>query len=49
MAGTSLVDSGVQARHYDRYSYLEEKRRALLKWNRYLEQVVEGGDAARRH
>ena len=39
--------SGVQARHYDRYSYLEEKRRALLKWNRYLERVVEGRSEAK--
>lgn len=28
--------SGVQARHYDRYQYLSEKREALAKWEEYL-------------
>jgi hypothetical protein len=33
---------GVQARHYDRYSYLKEKRAALET----LFHVMAGGDAA---
>ncbi len=28
--------SGVQAAHYDRYSYFEEKRAALLAWEKHL-------------
>lgn len=28
--------SGVQAKHYDRYSYEKEKRTALAKWEEYL-------------
>ena len=31
---------GVQARHYDRHNYMDEKRDALEKWNRYLERLV---------
>lgn len=31
--------SGVQAKHYDRYSYLREKREDLEKWCRYLDQL----------
>jgi integrase len=34
--------SGVQAKHYDRYSYLPEKRADLEKWSRYLDQLVSG-------
>ncbi|WP_447803667.1 tyrosine-type recombinase/integrase [Pseudomonas serbica] len=34
--------SGVQAKHYDRYSYLPEKRADLEKWARYLDQLVSG-------
>lgn len=34
--------SGVQAKHYDRYSYLPEKRADLDKWARYLDQLVTG-------
>ena len=34
--------SGVQAKHYDRYSYLPEKRQDLEKWARYLDQLVSG-------
>jgi integrase len=34
--------SGVQAKHYDRYSYLPEKRADLDKWARYLDQLVSG-------
>jgi hypothetical protein len=32
----------VQTRHYYQYAYLEEERRALLKWNRYLEWMIDG-------
>jgi len=28
--------SGVQAKHYDRYSYTREKRAALVRWEEYL-------------
>lgn len=34
--------SGVQAKHYDRYSYLPEKRADLDRWARYLDQLVTG-------
>lgn len=34
--------SGVQAKHYDRYSYLPEKRADLDKWARYLDQLATG-------
>lgn len=34
--------SGVQAAHYDRHSYLEEKRAALRKWERHLDGIVNG-------
>jgi integrase len=34
--------SGVQAVHYDRYSYTKEKRAALVKWERYLKQITSG-------
>lgn len=37
--------SGVQAEHYDRYSYLPEKRQDLDKWARYLDQLVTGETA----
>lgn len=31
--------SGVQSKHYDRYSYLPEKRAALEQWGRYLDNL----------
>ncbi len=31
--------SGVQAQHYDRHEYLEEKRAALRKWERHLKKI----------
>ncbi|MFP3370987.1 tyrosine-type recombinase/integrase [Pseudomonas sp. SIMBA_068] len=34
--------SGVQAKHYDRYSYLPEKKTDLEKWARYLDQLASG-------
>lgn len=37
--------SGVQAKHYDRYSYLPEKRADLDKWARYLDQLATGETA----
>lgn len=30
---------GVQARHYDRYSYFTEKKQALQKWAEHLKQL----------
>lgn len=32
--------SGVQAAHYDRHTYLDEKRAALRKWERHLDGLV---------
>lgn len=32
--------SGVQAKHYDRYSYVNEKREDLAKWARYLDALA---------
>lgn len=32
--------SGVQAKHYDRYSYLPEKREALTRWGEYLDRLM---------
>ena len=34
--------SGVQAVHYDRYDYLNEKRAALVKWEHHLKEIVSG-------
>ena len=34
--------SGVQAKHYDRYSYLPEKRAALEQWGSYLDALTKG-------
>lgn len=34
--------SGVQATHYDRHSYTEEKRAALIAWERHLEGGLTG-------
>jgi hypothetical protein len=36
--------SGVQAKHYDRYSYLKEKSHALEMWGRYLDLLAEQKD-----
>ena len=33
---------GVQARHYDRHNYMEEKRATLEKWNRHLDELISG-------
>jgi hypothetical protein len=30
---------GIQARHYDRYEYMDEKRRALSEWADYIEAL----------
>jgi len=35
--------SGVQAKHYDRYSYVREKREDLAKWACYLDSLVGRG------
>lgn len=34
--------SGVQAAHYDRYEYFNEKRNALIAWERRLEEIENG-------
>lgn len=34
--------TGVQAKHYDRFSYLPEKRAALEQWGRYLDALHAG-------
>ena len=36
---------GVQARHYDRHDYMDEKRDALRAWERRLAQIAEGKSA----
>jgi hypothetical protein len=33
---------GVQDRHYDRYEYMDEKRRALEGWDARLTDIKEG-------
>jgi hypothetical protein len=33
---------GVQARHYDRHSYMVEKRTTLEAWNQHLHAIVSG-------
>jgi integrase len=33
---------GVQARHYDRHSYMAEKRTTLESWNRHLQALLSG-------
>jgi len=33
---------GVQGQHYERYDFLDEKRRALRKWAAHLERIIEG-------
>jgi integrase len=37
--------SGVQAKHYDRHTYIAEKRRALNKWARHLTRLIGGNPA----
>ncbi len=39
---------GVQARHYDMYDYVPEKRKALAQWQAYLQQCEEAATAAPR-
>ena len=34
--------SDVSSRHYDRYSYLPERRAAVAKWADYLDRVLVG-------
>ncbi len=36
----------VSSKHYDRYSYLREKRDAIARWDRYLHQIVSGQSAS---
>jgi integrase len=37
--------SGVQAKRYDRHTYIAEKRRALNKWAQHLTRVIGGNPA----
>jgi integrase len=30
---------GIQARHYDRYEYMDEKRRALSEWGQWIQSI----------
>ena len=39
----SHIDQTVRGRHYDRYDYDKEKRDALEKWSRYLENLISEG------
>lgn len=39
--------SGVQGQHYERYDFLDEKRKALRKWAAHLERVIEGKSLAK--
>jgi len=32
----------ISSRHYDKYSYLREKREAMAKWAAYLALVLDG-------
>jgi hypothetical protein len=32
--------SGVRDKHYDKYAYLKEKRRALNKWAKHVKKVI---------
>jgi hypothetical protein len=31
---------GVQDRHYDQYEYIKQKRKALLKWEKFLDSIA---------
>lgn len=37
--------SGVQGKHYDRYSYMPEKITALTKWGKYLDDLADNRSA----
>ena len=34
--------SGVQAAHYDKHDYIDEKRNALVSWERRLDEIASG-------
>jgi len=34
---------GVQSRHYDRHTYMDEKREALQRWEQHLRALVDAG------
>lgn len=38
--------SGVQAAHYDRHSYTDEKRAALVAWEKRLDDIATGKKSA---
>jgi hypothetical protein len=35
---------GVQGQHYERYDFLDEKRRALRKWAAHLQRIIDSKD-----
>ena len=37
--------SGVQAAHYDRHEYIDEKRAALVAWEARLDEITTGKKA----
>jgi hypothetical protein len=39
----------VQAKHYDKYSYLPEKTEALAKWEAHLEAIFNGSSTTIIH
>ena len=38
--------SGVQAAHYDKHDYIDEKRNALIAWEQRLDQIATGTTAS---
>ena len=36
--------TGVQDKHYDRWTHLPEKRRVLQKWARFMKKVIAGSE-----
>jgi hypothetical protein len=37
----------VQGKHYERYDFLDENRRALRKWAAHLERIIDQNRAAK--
>jgi hypothetical protein len=40
--------TGVQAKHYDRWTYLEEKRQVLQMWAQHMRGIIAGSDRGER-
>lgn len=40
--------SGVQAAHYDRHTYTDEKRAALVAWEQRLDEIIKGKKALKK-